>query len=163
MNRHCDIKKVPSFATIVLAPIFFAMLWLAFMFVLQFVVSLPRLNGWLITIGLVVFAALPVLLWNSELRIVVEHEESGYRAFRQMYVFDRKLAERTYSGLEHVYWRKLDYPDSNGIQYHIYGRSASVNDVLIAGGAWLLVSLKKTDVERFHEAFRSLKLPPNNQ
>ena len=157
-----EIRKRPSVTSILAVTLLIGMLALISIACLQFFVSSLRLNGILVMISLMGLIALPIILAASEFVIFVVPSGENFEATRQLIVFGRVLAERSFSELADIYWKKSEYGESGKIHYHVYGRSywepenfSTATDVMITGGFWHLISLKKKEVESLRTAFQN--------
>lgn len=164
MKIDCEIRKRPSFWTIVGVPIFLSMISLAYLLILQFFVSSIILNGWLISLFSLGILLSPLVLLLSEFRIGIEVDGKGYRACRELLILNRKMSERCFEGVSDIYWKKHQSVESTQPQYHIYARISvtpdstdSVCEELLSGGFWYLLSLKADEVASLRTSFRELR------
>lgn len=162
--KHCEIRKRPSGGTIICIPLFVGLLSLAFLFVLQFAVSSPGLNGWLILVAIATALILPLALLFSDFYIQIERTGEKFDASRQLKIFGYQLAERKLLAVDDVYWKKTPHVEHGSGQYHLYARLRgnpddleSVHEELLSGGFWHLISLSKDDVEEFRTALEELR------
>ena len=164
MKEICEIRKRPSILAIVAVPFFIALFGSIFLATLQYFVSSIWLNSWLVSILAIAFLLAPILVWQSEFRILVEASETKFVAIRKLFVFKIPVAQRRFVELDDVYWKKEEHVEDNGPQHHVYGRRRTANgdldsieDVLISGGLGRLVSLTQNDVDQLRHGVRKLQ------
>lgn len=127
-------------------------------------VHLPRLNGMLMIIALVVAIATPLVILNLHVHIFVEKHKPTFSIHRKILIRDWVVAMRSIKPVDDVFWKKHDSVESDGTRYEIYGRVrsesgslADARDISVLGGMTLLVTLTKSEVEAFRRAFRELR------